>query len=134
MSRDSRIRALAKMMWSTEAEKKANRKVGYCQFCGDKLRRTHRVIKDGQTIDCTHDSKSSIKAQGMLDEGKFSLNVLIFPVSSCEVMCDVGEYEAAEGLVDQWRNQWVEDETEKKKQAQVRAKQAELSSLPENSF
>jgi hypothetical protein len=133
LDRRHQIMAQAKMIWTPEQEKRSNRKAGICQFCSSQIGISHRVIKDGKTIECATGSAASTKAQGQLEAGARGFDLMVFPVSSCEVMCNPDEYEAAEMLVKQCRKQWESEDEEKRKQSQINARKAEDDSIPPSS-
>lgn len=95
-----RVTALARMIWHRE-QYAAKREAGVCQFCGEILKHSYRIAKDGQMFTATPGSDSEKRAIALMadpEQGTF-----VFPLSSCEVMCGVEMQSQAEALCQRWR-------------------------------
>lgn len=81
--------------------------VGECQYCRNALAFAYLVIDaEGETHECKPGSAAARKAEGYLKDGA-PAGVFVFPLSSCEIMCEGDVYEAGikhyEARAESWR-------------------------------
>ena len=80
-----KVHRISDMKW---AGQKHRAEVGICQFCGHDLPAAYRVHKDGKCYEFAADTPGGEKAARLIDENAIPMDVQIYGLSSCEVMCD----------------------------------------------
>ena len=95
-----RVTAMARMIWNRE-QYAPKREAGVCQFCGEILKHSYRVAKDGRLFTCEPNSESEKKALALIKNPEPW--TFVFPISACEAMTGEAIQREADMLCNRWR-------------------------------